>query len=236
MESGQADGGVVSVHAFDDQLVAAIGTFRVATLCKDPEMSSPRTMRPLLSAVLLSLAAGCSSNAPEAPPPYKLDGDACGVVPTDTPAAFTASSPVKRSSDLTQGLQGGNCEMDFDGTGGSLKLATFIAIHPTGEAAAKEMFDKFKTSDTAAVDSDTTVSDLKDLGSVAYVRRQYYGSQPWKPTDVSLYKIVVQHGSLVLSCTSSGFAKTPASWPATDQELQAKLKENAKQIMTKLAG
>jgi hypothetical protein len=197
-------------------------------------MSFTRAVRPLVLAALLVVAAGCSSS-PSAPPTYKLDGDACGAVPLDIIQPLAGVDPTKTPSDLTEGLQGGNCEMEFDGTAGYLKLVTFIAIQPNSTAGATSMYTKFKTDDSAGLDKYTTVADLKKLGTAAYVQRQHEYDGPWKPADSTLYKIVVEDGTLVLSVIFSGFARTPAAWPSTEQALQDKVEDAVKKIMAKLA-
>jgi hypothetical protein len=200
-------------------------------------MSAPRTFSALLLATFLAVA-GCSS-APAAPPAYKLTGDACSAVPLDDYRVYTGSAPDKKPETLKPGLQGGNCTMDFDGDGGLLKLTTFIAIHPDGETPAKAMYDDFKKSDTdsaATPTNDTTVSDLKDLGSAAYLSRQHDDKTPWKANDVWLYKFGVRHGSLVLTVTAAGYARTPQYWPATEQDLEGKFRATVEGIMKNLAG
>jgi hypothetical protein len=196
--------------------------------------------RALLAALAVTGLAGCSSPeaAPEPPPKYALTGDACDAV---APAEFeplTGTRPAKTPSTLKQGLEGGNCVMEFDGSGGYLKLTTFIAIHPSGEPAAKTMFDDFKKSDTgrSGPGTDITVSDISGLGSAAYLYRKYDDARAWKPDEVWLYKFGVHHGALVLTIIGTGYARESAGWPATEQDLQAKIRKTAEDTMKTLSG
>ncbi|OKA05010.1 hypothetical protein [Amycolatopsis regifaucium] len=98
-------------------------------------MSANRGRGALLVVLAAVLVAGCSSE-PEPPPTYRLTGDACGAVNPAEFAALTRAAPAKKPSKLVESLVGGNCAMEFDGAGGYVLLTTFIAIHPSGEAAA----------------------------------------------------------------------------------------------------
>jgi hypothetical protein len=98
------------------------------------------------------------------------------------------------------------------------------------------MYTKFKTYDTANADNDTTISDVTDLGSAAYLESQHLsGSTPWKPTDTWLYKFGVQDGNLVLTLVLSGYARTESEWPTSEKALQDQLQSAVKQILQKLA-
>ena len=192
-----------------------------------------RTVGALLMAALLTLAIGCSSG-PRTPPNYALRGDACGAVPLDTFEHLSGGPPSTRTpTDLVQGLDGGSCEMEFDGSAGYLQLVTFIAIHPTGADAARSMYEKFRTNDAAHVRDGAVVSDVPDLGSAAYLERRQLsdGTAP----DSSLYKFGVQDGNLVLTLIFSGYGRPGSDWPTSEQALQDELRSAVQQILATLA-
>src|SRR6476660_2658067 len=85
---------------------------------------------PIVTVVVL--AAGCAGDKP---PAYRLSGDVCSVVPVDYFQSVTEATPTKTPSQLKDGMQGGDCKLDFDGSGGFLKLSVLIAIR-CDEAAA----------------------------------------------------------------------------------------------------
>jgi hypothetical protein len=189
---------------------------------------------PIVAAVAL---AGCSGDKP---PAYRLNGDACLVVPADYFQSVTGATPTKTPSQLKDGMQGGACELDFDGSGGFLKQSVFIAIR-SDEAAAKSMFDQFKTSDqedaqTPAIGDKATVTDVKDLGDAAYVEYQHDNTAPWSPDQSFLYKLGVRHGTLVLTIVASGAAPTgqPGSWPTTEDALRGKVQDVVRGVMKNL--
>jgi len=84
-----------------------------------------------------------------------------------------------------------------------------------------------------------TVTDLADLGTAAYLYREYYGPGEWKPTSTWLYELSVHHGTLVLVVTATGFAikndRWGYNWPASEQELKKQIQHILEQSMTKLA-
>lgn len=187
---------------------------------------------------VLALAAGCSGDKP---PAYRLKGDACSAVPVDYFQSVTGAAPTTTPNELKDGMLGGNCELDFDGLGGSLKQAVFIAIR-SDEATAKSMFDDFKAGDqkdaqNPAIGDKATVTDVKDLGDAAYVEYQHDDTQqPWSPDQLTLYKFGVRHGALVLTVIFSGSALTgqPGSWPTTEEALRGKDEEVVRGVMKNL--
>ena len=188
---------------------------------------------------VVALTAGCSGSAGK-PPAYRLNGDACSVVPVDYFQSLTGAAPTKTPSQLRDGMQGGECALDFEGSGGFLKQDVFIAIRDD-ESAAKSMFDDFKSSDqksaqTASIGDKGTVTDVKNLGDAAYVDYQYDDSRPWSPDQAFLYKYGVRHGTLVLTVTASGAAPSgnPGSWPATEAALRGKVQDVVRTVMKNL--
>ncbi|WP_410664097.1 hypothetical protein [Amycolatopsis sp. lyj-84] len=199
-------------------------------------MPAHRLRGALLAALAVTTVAGCSSE-PEPPPTYRLNGDdACAAVNTADFEALTRGTPTKTPSKLTAGLGGGNCKMEFDGSGGYATLTTFIAIHPTGETAARAMYDDFRKSDgeRATPGTDITVADVEGFGSAAYLYRQHDDKRPWAVDDFWLYKYDVQHGALVLTVIGSGYAKEADGWPATEDDMKAKVKKSAEDTMKTL--
>ncbi|HET6286090.1 MAG TPA: hypothetical protein VFG15_04975 [Amycolatopsis sp.] len=189
----------------------------------------------LLIALTAFLVAGCSSE-PEPPPAYRLSGDACGAVNPAEFEALTRATPAKKPSDLVEKLDGGNCALEFDGAGGYVLLTTFIAIHPSGEAAAKAMYDDFRQKDGERVTSgrDLKVIDVEGLGTAAYLYRQHDDSKPWTPGELWLYKYLVRHGSLFLTVTGTGNAREADGWPTVEQEMQDKVRKSAEETMKAL--
>lgn len=190
-----------------------------------------------LIVAVVALAAGCSGDKP---PAYRLNGDACSVVPVDYFQSVTEATPTRTPSPLKDGMQGGDCELDFDGSGGFLKESVFIAIR-SDDAAAKSMFDQFKTGDqkdaqTPAIGDKATVTDVKDLGDAAYVEYQHDNTAPWSPDQNFLYKFGVRHGALVLTVVASGVAPTgqPGSWPTTEDALRGKVQDVVRGVMKNL--
>ena len=186
-------------------------------------------LRALVLAALLALATGCSHT----PPNYALKGDPCGAVPLDTFEKLSGGPPTAQDpSKVTQGLQGGYCQVEF------VKLAAFIAIHPSGPDAAKAMYQEFRTHDAAHVNDGAVVADVPDLGSEAYMERQRLtgGNGPWVPTDNSLYRYGVQDGNLVLTVTFSGFSRAGSDWPTREQDLQDDVRSAVDQILEALSG
>lgn len=190
-----------------------------------------------------SILVACSAS----PPKYHLDNDACSVVNASAFATLTDSNQPLTSepSKLKDGLQGGNCEMRFVGPTGEVTLTTFIAIHSNEQAAAK-MYNEFHTAkvkraathDMGAA-ANQTVTEPADLGTAAYLYREYYDSGEWKPTSTWLYELSVQHGTLVLALTATGFAKKndrrSYNWPALEQGLKKQIQDTLEQSMEKLA-
>src|ERR1700712_1324623 len=134
-------------------------------------------------------AAGCPGDKA---PAYRLSGDACSAVPIDYFQSVTGATPTKTPSQLKDGLQGGDCDLDFNGDGGFLKESVFIAIR-SDDAAAKSMFDQFKADDQKDAQAPTigdkgTLTDVKDLGDAAYVEYQHDSTAAWSPDQSSLYK------------------------------------------------
>ncbi|SDY97689.1 hypothetical protein SAMN05421504_10887 [Amycolatopsis xylanica] len=190
--------------------------------------------------VLLTLTAltACGPGTPPPPPAYKLTGDACSATDTAELAALTGDTSAKGEAEkLKPGYTGGACKWTFDGGKGYVMLNTFIAIHPTDEAS-KKMHDDFRVSDAKADASsdDKTVTDVKDLGTTAYLYREHDDKTPWKPADQWLYKFGVQHGTLTLTVLANGYAREADGWPSKEQDLQDKVKAIASGIMKKLAG
>ena len=186
---------------------------------------------------VVALAAGCAGDKP---PAYRLNGDACSVVPVDYFASVTGATPTKTPSQLKDGMQGGACELDLDGSGGFLKQSVFIAIRDD-EATAKSMFDQFKTGDqkdaqTPAIGDQATVTDVTDLGDAAYVEYQHDNTAPWSPDQSFLYKFGVRHGTLVLTIVASGAAPTgqPGSWPTTEDALRGKVQDEIRGVLKNL--
>ena len=132
--------------------------------------------------------------------------------------ALTRAAPTKTPSELITGLDGGNCDMEFDGSGGYAKLTTFIAIHTSGEAAARAMYDDFRKNDgeRSGPGTDLTVTDVQGLGTAAYLYRQ--------------------HGSLVLTDNGRGYAREADGWPASEEDLKAKVRKITKDTMKTLKG
>ncbi|MBB5857670.1 hypothetical protein ACFQ05_18865 [Amycolatopsis umgeniensis] len=199
-------------------------------------MPAHRLRGALLAALAVTTVAGCSSE-PEPPPTYRLNGgDACAVVNTADFEALTKDSPSKTPSNLVSGLEGGNCAMEFEGSGGYVTLTTFIAIHPSGESAAKVMYDDFRKNDDkrSGPGTDLTVTDVEGLGTAAYLYRQHDDSKPWVSDDLWLYKYLVRHGSLVLTVTGTGISRDTAAWPTVEQEVRDKVKKSAEDTMKAL--
>lgn len=189
---------------------------------------------------VVALVAGCSGDHEAKPPAYRLNGDACSAVPVDYFQSVTGATPTKTPSPLKDGIQGGDCELDFDGTGGYLKQSVFIAIR-SDAATATSMFDQFKTGDqqgaqTPSIGDKATVTDVKDLGDAAYVEYQHDNTAPWSPDQVFLYKFGVRHGTLVLTVTASGAALSgqPGSWPTTEDALRGKVQDVVRGVMKNL--
>jgi len=185
-----------------------------------------------LTAVLL---AGCSAE-PEPPPAYRLGGDACGAVNPADFEALTHATASKTPSELVPGLGGGSCKMEFDGSGGYATLSTFIAIHPSGEPAAKAMYDDFRKGDgeRSGPGTDITLSDVEGLGSAAYLYRQHDDKKPWTVDELWLYKYNVRHGSLVLTVSGSGYAREAAGWPSTEEDMKARVRKSVDETMKAL--
>lgn len=191
---------------------------------------------PIVAAV--ALAAGCSGDKP---PAYRLSGDACSVVPVDYFQSVTGAAPTKTPSDLKDGMQGGDCELSFDGSDGFLKQSVFIAIR-ADDATAKSMYDQFKAGDQQEaqkpeIGDKATITDVKDLGDAAYVEYQYdNGAAAWSPDRNFLYKFNVRHGTLVLTVTASGVAPTGrvGSWPTSEAELRGKVQDVVRGVMKNL--
>ncbi|MEV6913232.1 hypothetical protein [Amycolatopsis sp. NPDC051071] len=198
-------------------------------------MPANRLRGALLVALAISALAGCSAE-PEPPPNYRLQGDACTAVNPAEFEALTRGTPTKTPSKLITGLDGGNCEMEFDGSGGYAKLTTFIAIHNTGEPGAKAMYDDFRANDgkRSGPGTDLTVVDVEGLGSAAYLYRQHDDTKPWTVKELWLYKYDVRHGSLVLTVTGSGYARETDGWPAAEEELKAKVRKSVDDTMKAL--
>ncbi len=188
-------------------------------------------------ALVFTTIAGCSSE-PEPPPIYRLQGDVCEAVNAADFEALTRGIPKKTPSKLITGLDGGNCEMEFDGSGGYAKLATFIALHPSGEAAAKTMYDDFRKHDgeRSGPGTDITVSDVEGLGTAAHLYRQHDDRKPWAVDTFWLYKYGVRHGSLVLTVSGSGFAEETEGWPAAEEDMKAKVRKSVEDTMRTLKG
>src|SRR5690242_3544329 len=109
-----------------------------------------------LSGLLMTgMLAGCSSKPP---PAYRLDGDACSVVPVDYFQNLTVDTPTTEPSELKNGMAGGNCALEFDGTNGYIKLSVFMVIHSDG-TAAKAMFDDFRASDEKRTSGTGAIGD-----------------------------------------------------------------------------
>lgn len=190
---------------------------------------------PLVAAVVF--AAGCSGDKP---PAYRLNGDACSAAPVDYFQSVTGAAPTKTPSQLKDGMRGGDCELDFDGSGGFLKQSVFIAIR-SDEATAKSMFDQFKAGDqkdsqTPSIGDKATVTDVKDLGDAAYVEYQHDSTTSWSPDQNFLYKFGVRHGTLVLVVVASGAARSgqPGSWPTTEDGLRGKVQDVVRGVMKNL--
>ncbi|GAB3745661.1 hypothetical protein GCM10027598_82620 [Amycolatopsis oliviviridis] len=198
-------------------------------------MPANRRRGVFVAALAATLAAGCSTE-PEPPPAYRLNGDACGAVNPADFEALTRSTPTKTPSKLVAGLNGGDCKMEFDGSGGYASLMTFIAIHPSGEPAAKAMYDDFRKNDgeRSRPGTDITVSDVDGLGSAAYLYRQRDDKKPWAAGEFWLYKYNIRHGSLVLTVSGSGYARDAAAWPATEEDMKAKVRKSAEETMKTL--
>ncbi len=188
-------------------------------------------------ALAVTAIAGCSSE-PEPPPNYRLRGDACTAVNPAEFEALTRATPTKTPSKLVTGLDGGNCDMEFDGSGGYAKLTTFIAIHTSGEAAARAMYDDFRKNDgeRSGPGTDLTVTDVEGLGTAAYLYRQHDDAKPWAVNELWLYKYLVRHGSLVLTVNGSGYAREAGGWPATEEDLKAKVRKVTEDTMKTLKG
>ncbi|WP_370947175.1 hypothetical protein AB5J62_06365 [Amycolatopsis sp. cg5] len=190
----------------------------------------------LLAMTLAALTACGTEDTP--PPAYKLTGDACSATDTTLYTTLTGDTSAKGEAEkLVPGLQGGACKWTFDGAHGYLLVNTFIAIHPSAEAA-KKMYDDFRVTDAKAdaASEEKTVIDVKGLGTTAHLYREHDDKAPWKPADQWLYKYVVHHGTLVLTVNAGGFGREATGWPSNEQELQDKAKSTTEAIMKKLAG
>ncbi len=207
------------------------------TRCHHPGMPANRRRGALFVALAVSTLAGCSSE-PEPPPNYRLQGDACTAVNPADFEALTRGTATKTPSKLVTGLDGGNCEMEFDGSAGYAKLTTFIALHPSGEAAAKAMYDDFRKNDgeRARPGTDLSVTDVEGLGSAAFVYRQHDDTKPWTAMELWLYKYDVRHGSLVLAVTGSGYAREADGWPTAEEDMKAKVRKSVEDTMKTLKG
>jgi hypothetical protein len=181
----------------------------------------------LLTIAAVMAAAACSHDSP---PTYKLTGDACAVVPEKDLEPLAGAAPESTPNTLKDGLSGGACTLKFDGDAGFFQLDTFVAINAS-EKAATDMFDEFHTSDGAAADATTAVFDVKDLGTAAFARRQYLADGGYQPGSNYLYKLTVRDGTLVLTVLYSGFARVPASWPASEKAFQQKIDDVAEKMM-----
>ncbi|MFC3455305.1 hypothetical protein [Amycolatopsis speibonae] len=199
-------------------------------------MPANRRRAALVLALAAVLVAGCSAE-PEPPPAYRLGGDdACGAVNPADFEALTHATASKTPSKLVAGLDGGNCKMEFDGSSGYATLTTFIAIHPSGEPAAKAMYDDFRKSDgeRSGAGTDITVSDVEGLGTAAYLYRQHDDKKPWTADELWLYKFDIRHGSLVLTVSGSGYAREVAGWPTTEEDMKAKVRKSAEETLKAL--
>lgn len=201
-------------------------------------MGFARKAAPIVA--VATLVAGCSGGSGTKPPAYRLNGDVCSVVPVDYFQSVTGATPTKTPGQLKDGTQGGDCDLDFDGSSGFLKQSVFIAIR-SDDAAAKSMFDQFKTGDqkdaqTPTIGDKATVTDVTDLGDAAYVEYQHDNTTPWSPDQNFLYKFGVRHGTLVLTVLATGAAPSgqPGSWPTTEDALRGKVEDIVRGVMKNL--
>jgi hypothetical protein len=198
-------------------------------------------VRVLLAGVLLSMIAACSSDPPP-PPDYLLDDTVCSLIPDgdlfaltglaeprktdrlDSPTAGIMSTP-----DPAAGRPGGSCQINKDGEAGIITLTADVAIEPSADTA-RQHYDKLRADDSAGV----TVTDVKGLGTTAYLSSRRDPSVPWRADSFTQYKYVVQDGVLFLQFTFNGSADDPEAWPDTEERLQEQVVDVIRKTMKNL--